>query len=316
MPLVKILFFLSLLAFSLAPAHAKEEYNADIRFLHVQKGQTLNNIIRRLYPERKSEWPKLSSDIVRLNPHAFVDSDPQKMKAGVRLKLPQKIVVRAIPATPSKRVQVGTVTESSGSVIAVNRKVSRDLSKDSPVFLGDKVVTGEFGFVRLIMIDDAVLDLSCFSIMVIEQYALKAGNRRSILNLLQGSLKKITGNIGKMADDIYELKTPLASVGVRGTEYALRVFQNKGCGGTLDADDGFYLEVIKGLVTVHNEAGAQVIAKGETAIVPLPAAKPQKQEVKSGIINPVKTTDLPDENEESSSMWWWLLGVVALVILI
>jgi len=185
MPLVKILFFLSLLAFSLAPAHAKEEYNADIRFLHVQKGQTLNNIIRRLYPERKSEWPKLSSDIVRLNPHAFV---------------------RAIPATPSKRVQVGTVTESSGSVIAVNRKVSRDLSKDSPVFLGDKVVTGEFGFVRLIMIDDAVLDLRCFSIMVIEQYALKAGNRRSILNLLQGSLKKITGNIGKMADDIYELR--------------------------------------------------------------------------------------------------------------
>jgi len=96
----------------------------------------------------------------------------------------------------------------------------------------------------------------------------------------------------------------------------LRVFQNKGCGGTLDADDGFYLEVIKGLVTVHNEAGAQVIAKGETAIVPLPDAVPQKQEVKPGIIKPIKTTDLPDENEESSSMWWWLLGVVALVILI
>ena len=302
---------------------AEEEYNADVRYLYVQKGQTLHNIVRRLYPDRATEWPKLTSDIVRLNPHAFVNEDPTRMKAGAKLTLPKKIVVRAVPAKPAKRTQVGTVIESSGSVIAIDkRKVSRRISQQSPVFLGDKVITGEDGFVRLKMIDEAILDLRCFSIMVIEQYALKSGSRRSILNLLQGSLKKVTGSIGKMADDVYELKTPIASVGVRGTEYALRVFQSKGCGGTIDTTDGFYLEVIQGLVEVQNEAGAQVIAQGETAIVPLPGAAPQKSSVKPGVLQPPKkvqeqaVVSAPSEPEEDSSLWWWLLGIVALVIII
>ncbi len=134
---------------------------------------------------------------------------------------------------------------------------------------------------------------------------------------MQGSLKKVTGKIGKLTEDVYELRTPVASVGVRGTEYALRVFQSRGCGGTVDADDGFYLEVIKGLVDVHNEAGKEVIAKGETAYVPLPKAVPKKVRVEPGIIKPVvKKVEVKEPEEESSNFWWWLLGVVGLVLLI
>ena len=246
------------------------------------------------------------------------------MKAGVRLELPKKMVVRSETAKPVKRKQVGTVAESTGSVVAVDqRKVSRKLTAGNPVYLGDKVITGEDGFVRLQMIDDAVLDLRCFSIMVIEEYALNTSSRRSILNLLQGSLKKVTGKIGKMSEDVYELKTPVASVGVRGTEYALRVFQSKGCGGTIDSDDGFYLEVIKGLVDVHNVAGREVVAKGETAYVALPKSVPQKTAIKPGILKPIeKTAEVMDtaaasgDAEDSSNLWWWLLGIVGIALLI
>ena len=305
----KLLILLFIFVFSPVTALAQEDYNSEVRYLHVQKGQTLHNIVKRLYPERAKDWAKITKDIVRLNTHAFINSDPTKMKAGVRLKLPQKVVL------PVKAKKVGVVVDMSGSVIAVDkRKVSRKLAKGYPVYLGDKVVTGETGFVRLKMIDNAILDLRCFSIMVIEDYALNNTSRRSILNLLQGSLKKVTGEIGKMVDDVYELKTPVANVGVRGTEYALRVFQTKGCGGTLDADDGLYLEVIKGLVDVHNEAGQEVFARGETAYVPVPKAAPKKVKIKPGIIKPVvRSTEKADEN---TSLWWWLLGIVAVALLI
>jgi len=320
MNLFKLLIILFIFGLNPSISVATEAYNADIRYLHVQKGQTLHNIVSRLYPERVKEWPKLKQDIVKLNPHAFIDSDPTRMKAGVRLELPKRVVVRSTPAQPVKLKKVGTVVENEGSVVAVDqRKVSRKLSKGDPVFLGDKVITGEIGYVRLKMIDDAVLDLRCFSIMVIEAYALNDTSRRSILNLLQGSLKKVTGQIGKMTEDVYELKTPVASVGVRGTEYALRVFQSKGCGGTLDADDGLYLEVIKGLVDVHNVAGKEVIAKGETAYVPLPKAAPQKVKIKPGVIQPIVKTEIKEAEEpeeESSSIWWWLLGIAGIALLI
>ena len=317
--LVKLLVFLFVFGLNPASSFAKEAYDAEIRYLHVQKGQTLHNIVKRLYPDRVKEWPTISSDIVRQNPHAFINNDPTQMKAEVRLSLPQKFVMRSTPTNTVTRKRVGTVVESSGSVIAVDkRKVSRELEKGSSVYLGDKVVTGETGYVRLHMIDEAVLDLRCFSIMVIEEYALNTENRRSILNLLQGSLKKITGSIGKLSEDIYELRTPVASVGVRGTEYALRVFQAKGCGGTIDADEGFYLEVIKGLVDVHNDAGKEVFAKGETAYVALPKSVPKKASVKPGVISPLADVQLkqPEPEEESTSFWWWLLGLAAVALLI
>lgn len=319
MHLVKLLILLFSLNSSVS--FAKEEFNADTRYLHVQKGQTLHNIVKRLYPNRVKQWPKITSDIVRQNPHAFINNDPTRMKADVRLILPQKTVLRAVPIKPVKKQQVGIVVESSGSVLAVDkRNVSRKLANGTPVFLGDKVITGENGIVRLRMIDEAILDLRCFSIMVIEKYALNVSHRKSILNLLQGSLKAVSGKIGKLTKDVYQLKTPLASIGIRGTEYALRVFQSKGCGGTIDTDDGLYLEVIKGLVDVYNEAGREIIAKGEAAYVPLPKTMPRKVKIKPGVIKPdiVKSAVAADvkNSDEESSIWWWLLGIVAVVLLI
>ena len=311
---VKSLFFIFLFGFALIANAAVSDYVSDIRYLHVQKGQTVHNIVKRLYPSKNKQWPNIIKELVRLNPHAFINNDPTRMKADVRLTLPFSNERKK--TITEKRV--GSVESVGGSVIAVNKsKVSRKLFKDDPVYLGDKVITGEDGFVRLQMIDDAILDLRCFSIMVIEEYALNAANRRSILNLLQGSLRKVTGKIGKLSKDVYELKTPAASVGVRGTEYALRVFQSKGCGGTVDADDGLYLEVIKGLVDVHNTAGDVVIAKGETAYVPLPTIAPKKTTFKAGVVSPVKqAAPVKKVSEEENNYWWWLFGIAALALLI
>jgi hypothetical protein len=152
--------------------------------------------------------------------------------------------------------------------------------------------------------------------MVIEKYDLQSKNRSSILNLLQGSLRKVTGEIGKWTEDIYELKTPVASVGVRGTEYALRVYQSKGCDGSADTDDnGLYIKVIKGLVDVHNKAAKTEVAKNDTLYIPLPDKAPVKKEIKPGVLEPVK--EVVVEEEESPSPWWWaVLGVIIVALAI
>ncbi len=296
-----------------APAIASEEIKADIRFLYVQPGQTLHNIVRRLYPERPHDWDKLEQQIVRENPHAFVDGDKTRMKAGVRLELPKRMVIKPRPIA-MKPSQVGEVILARGQTIAVGQdKVSRDLDVGDGVFVGDKIITGEDGFIRLMMVDDARLDLRCYSIMVIEKYELKSTNRSSILNLLQGSLRKVSGEIGKWKEDLYELKTPIASVGVRGTEYALRVFQSKGCDGSIDTEDeGLYIKVIDGLVDVHNKAANTAVVKNDTLYIPLPDKAPVEKEIKPGIIEPVKETE-----DESVSPWWWaVLGVIIIALAI
>ncbi len=312
---LKLLILLAVFAIDAgAPAIAKDQIDAELRFLYVQPGQTLHNIVRRLYPERPNEWNKLQQQIVRDNPEAFVNGDPTQMKAGARLDLPRRMVVKPRPIAP-QRIRVGEVIEARGQTIAVNpKKVSRDLALGDGVFVGDKIVTGGDGFVRLQMIDKAKLDLRCYSMMLIEKYDLQSKNRSSILNLLQGSMRKVSGEIGKKGEDTYELKTPVASVGVRGTEYALRVFQSKGCDGSVDTgDDGLYIKVIKGIVDVHNKAAKTEVAKNDTLYIPLPDKAPVKKDIKPGVIEPV--SEEAAEEEKSASKWWWaVLGVLALAL--
>ena len=240
------------------------------------------------------------------------------MKAGVRLELPKRMVVKPRPIA-RKPSQVGEVAIARGETLAINQqKISRDLNVGDPVYVGDKIVTGADGFLRLHMVDDARLDLRCYSIMVIENYELKSKKRRSILNLLQGSLRKVSGEIGKWTEDIYQLKTPVASVGVRGTEYALRVYQSKGCDGSVDTDEGLYIKVINGLVDVHNEAAKTAVAKNDTLYIPLPDKAPVKKEIKPGVLEPAKPEPVVvEEEEKSANPWWWaVLGVIIIALAI
>lgn len=310
--LFKSLFvILSLLIFT-AEVAAEEAFEAEVRYLYVQPGQTLHNIVSKLYPARKNEWPRLRQDIIRINSHAFVDGKESRMKAGIRLKLPEARIAKVKSKADSPK-RVGDVVLSRGQTLAVGKnRITRTLAAGDQVFLGDKLITGIDGFLRLQMIDKALLDLRCYSIMVIENYDLKAANRISVLNLLQGSLRKVTGEIGKWKEDVYELRTPVAGVGVRGTEYALRVFQSKGCDGTVDTgDDGLYLKVIKGLVDVHNNKTKTktVVVRGDTLYIKTPESKPVKNVVKPGVLSPVI-----EEQEESFSPWWWLLALGLLAL--
>jgi hypothetical protein len=310
---VPALFILVLISICVHGAEPEVEMGTDIRYLYVQPGQTLHNIVKRLYPERKAEWDKLRRQIVTENPHGFVDGDETKMKAGVRLELPRRYVTKPMPILTTQQKMVGKVIVADGQTIAVGHdKITRQLIAGDSVYVGDKLVTGVDGFLRLKMIDQALLDLRCFSIMVIEEYDLHATTRTSIINLLQGSLRKVTGEIGKWKEDVYELRTPVASVGVRGTEYALRVFQSKGCSGSIDTDDdGLYIKVIKGLVEVYNKAARTEVAKGDTLYIALPGEAPQEKAIKPGVLEPVAK----EPEETSNSVWWWgALGVILIAL--
>ena len=314
MPLMRLIPLLILLLLSsLSPVQvsASSALDEQIRYLHIQKGQTLHNIVRRLYPERKAEWPKIRRQIISMNPHAFPTGEASSMRANVRIELPLKQVVKPTPAY--RPAQVGKVIAQRGQTLAVGKNnVKRKLSVGNPVFVGDKLITGEDGFMRLKMVDQAQLDIRCFSIMVIEEYTLKPASRTSILNLLQGSLRKVTGEIGRLGEDIYELKTPVASVGVRGTEYALRVFQSRGCDGSVDTgEDAMYLEVIKGLVDVENKAAKTAVAKGDTVYIPLPDSAPVDKPLPEGAL--VLEKDARPEPEEEGASWWWLIGGLLLI---
>jgi len=278
------------------------EFKVEKRFLYVQPGQTVFSIVKVLYPDQDKRWSALAQEILKTNPQAFYHGDITRIRIGARIELPMMASNFMNNAMLYSAVgAVGRVTESRGKVFAISvKKKQRKLAIGSEIFVGDRLFTGADGFMSLNMIDDAKIDLRCNSEMLIEDYRLMRAGNRSVLYLIKGSLRKITGSIGKLANDVYEMRTPMATVGVRGTEYALRVMQSYGCDGTVDVDsEGLFVRVDIGTVDLANNSGLHSLTAGNAAIIKSKSIGPFAIDVDDSVFGFGQDT-----------WYWWLLGIL------
>ncbi len=295
-------------------AGASDKFNAQKRYLYIQPGQSVFSIVKVIYPDEKPRWSKIIKKIVKINPHAFSHSDPLKIKVGERIELPN---ISLIKTTQKKHAHlfkqkqtVGQVIKKRGKAFVISKKnKQRKLDIGSEIYVGDRIFTGVTGYIRLNMIDQAKIDLRCNSEMLIEEYRLLRGGNRSVIYLIKGSVKKITGTIGKMADDLYEMHTPLATVGVRGTEYAIRVLQQHGCDGSLDVNSkGLFVKVNRGEIDVKNKKESRVLKQNEAMYLADKNGQLKKIEAREGLFDRVEE----DKTYFFGSLFW-LLGLFPVI---
>jgi len=309
-----------LLSFSAHVFAQASKFNTEKRYLYVQPGQSIFSIVQVLYADQQKHWPEIIRKIVRTNPHAFVGADSTKILPGERIELPAYTSsIRPTPTSGNSKAvvykgpsAVGQVIKVRGRAFALSEELkSRDLVLGSEVFVGDRIFTGVEGFIRLSMIDDAKIDLRCNSEMRIEDYQLLRGGNRSVLRLIKGSVKKITGSIGKVAEDIYEMHTPVATVGVRGTEYAIRVLQSHGCDGSLDVNsDGLFVKVSKGAIDIKSDQQKVALNSGQAAHVADDSSQIKAIEARDGVFE-----EAPKEKKSFLGSISWLLLVPVLLLL-
>ncbi len=314
----KLLPMLMIACLAMSFSAQASKFNAEKRYLYVQPGQSIFSIVQVLYADQQKYWPEIIRKIVRTNPHAFVGADATKILPGERIELPAYTSSIKPTQSTSKAVvykgpsAVGQVIKSRGRAFVLSEEHKRrDLVLGSEVFVGDRIFTGVEGFIRLSMIDDAKIDLRCNSEMRIEDYQLLRGANRSVLRLIKGSVKKITGSIGKVAEDIYEMHTPIATVGVRGTEYAIRVLQSHGCDGSLDVNsEGLFVKVNKGAIDVTSDQQKVALNSGQAAHLADDASQLKAIEARDGVFE-----EAPEEKKSFLGSVSWLLLMPALLLL-
>ncbi|MDR7121729.1 FecR family protein [Rheinheimera soli] len=105
---------------------------------------------------------------------------------------------------------------------ATDTQQSRDLNRKAPVFNIDQVSTGAQSQAQFRMLDGALLALQSDTELLISEY--KAGSATEqgsvVMELVKGSLRTVTGSIKGDAGN-YQLKTPVGSIGIRGTTFQL-----------------------------------------------------------------------------------------------
>lgn len=150
----------------------------------------------------------------------------------------------------------GQVIVARGTVqaLAANGEV-RELRRRSPFYAGDTIRTAAASEVQMRFADGAVLALRPESEFRVDEYRFEAqggAGDRSVSTLLKGGLRTITGVIGKQDPQAYQVKTPVATIGVRGTHYE----------AVLESPKSLVLAAWQGGIRVRNERGAIDLGMG------------------------------------------------------
>lgn len=117
----------------------------------------------------------------------------------------------------------GEVVLAAGPVYLKSEQHREPVQRGARLEAGQTLVTGEGGFAHVRMADGglvAVRPLSVFEIEVF-QYEGSAHNDRVRYRLDEGVARAITGGVGEINKEAFRLNTPVAAVGVRGTDFVV-----------------------------------------------------------------------------------------------
>ena len=121
--------------------------------------------------------------------------------------------------------EVGQVKTAKGTVHLERGGQRVAAQPGTPVREGDLLVTGADGAAGLTFSDNSLLSVGPSSSLAIDRYAFDptthAGRFDSTLR--RGTLAGVSGKIVKQAPEAMRVRTPGAIMGVRGTEFAVRV---------------------------------------------------------------------------------------------
>ncbi len=125
-----------------------------------------------------------------------------------------------VPTAFAADTVVGKALFTQGAVSAqMPGQGARLLGKDAPIHEGDRITTGSKSFAVLEFVDGAKTTLRPDTVFAIDTYR-QGGDKEGVsLGLVKGGLRTLTGAIGKRNPENYRLKTPVATIGIRGTEY-------------------------------------------------------------------------------------------------
>ncbi len=179
------------------------------------------------------------------------------------LLFPAIIVCPAIEAQNA----VGTVSEVTGSAHLERGGSQQPVTSGMPVELKDKFTTDAGGRLVITLNDNSRLELAEQSTLVIDEQVVGGGPQTTKVSLLGGRLESAVNRALRGTAPTFEVQTPNAIAGVRGTRFGVGYAPSSPvCGNSPTSD----VTVAEGTVEVANSAtpniGIPVEAGYETVV--------------------------------------------------
>ena len=169
------------------------------------------------------------------------------------------LLLALLLAAPASAGSAGTIVSGTGATsLQTADGKTRSAKPGTEIHPGDKLLTGEKGQLNIKFTDDSVVQLHAQTEFRVDQYQFSGGKSdedKGFFSLIKGGYRTVTGLLGKFNRASYRVTTPMATIGIRGTEYSARL------------DNGLHVQVDRGEISLANKAGAFSVSEGQRAYV-------------------------------------------------
>ena len=128
---------------------------------------------------------------------------------------------------PGKGEAIGTVRAIKGTVLTIHRdeKTAYILKKGNKLYTSDTLISEEQSKAQAELNDGSFITLGPYTKMVFDKsiYDPSKPTRNSLLNLLFGKARFIVTKLANFRNSRFNVKTPTAVAGVRGSDFAICV---------------------------------------------------------------------------------------------
>ena len=143
------------------------------------------------------------------------------------------------------------------------------VTRGDPVFEGDRIITAAASSAQIRFTDGGTMALRPNSEMVLTRYSYQEDNSESSLqttDLVRGGLRSITGAIGHTNPQSVTYRTPVATIGIRGTIIQLLHLEPNSPGLPAGSRPGTYLMVEQGAAAATT-SGTRLIRAGQALVM-------------------------------------------------
>ncbi len=131
----------------------------------------------------------------------------------------------AWPVPAAAQESIGIVRTSSGTATINRGGQILPAAVGAKLLAADTLTTGSDGSIGVILRDNSTLSIGPESNLIIQEFLFSPaeGELGLLARITRGTMAYISGLIGKLAPESARFETPVATIGIRGTRFAVKV---------------------------------------------------------------------------------------------
>ena len=179
-----------------------------------------------------------------------------------------------------------------------------DAEKDLDIFQYDTVKTGK-GKVAIGFIDDTRVDVTQHSKLIIDEFVYDPNTKTGSLSLKAalGTVRYASGQIAKTSPTNVQIKTPTATIGVRGTDFSMTIYEVGSSTIILLPSCDTNGNCFVGEISVESDAGMVIMNQAfQATVVDTISSRPLKPvivDLEESLINNLLIISKPREIKEA-----------------